>query len=112
VAANELIVARRYRDAIPLLEQLTHEYPDTVEAWVNLGYALIQNGAPAAAETPLKTALNLDPDQARARLYLGSVRVHAGDRRGAIDCFRTALKRKPDYALAYFNLGVTLADDG
>lgn len=44
-----LLIARRPRDAQPVLEQAIRDTPDLADAWTNLAWARLQNGDPAAA---------------------------------------------------------------
>jgi Tfp pilus assembly protein PilF len=44
-----LLIAKRPRDAEPVLEQAVKDAPDFGDAWTNLAWAKFQNGDPAAA---------------------------------------------------------------
>ncbi len=44
-----LLIAKRPREAQPVLEQAVKDAPDFGDAWTNLGWARLQNGDPAAA---------------------------------------------------------------
>ena len=44
-----LLIAKRPRDAQPVLEQAVKDAPDFADAWTNLAWARFQNGDPAAA---------------------------------------------------------------
>jgi len=44
-----LLIAKRPRDALPVLEQAVKDAPDFGDAWTNLAWARFQNGDPAAA---------------------------------------------------------------
>lgn len=44
-----LLIAKRPRDAQPVLEQAVKDTPDLADAWTNLAIARFQNGDPAAA---------------------------------------------------------------
>ena len=44
-----LLIAKRPRDAEPVLEQAVKDAPDFGDAWTNLAWARFQNGDPAAA---------------------------------------------------------------
>ena len=43
-----LLIAKRPRDAQPVLEQAVKDAPDFADAWTNLAWARFQNGDPAA----------------------------------------------------------------
>jgi len=44
-----LLIAKRPREAQPVLEQAVKDTPDLRDAWTNLAWARLQNGDPAAA---------------------------------------------------------------
>lgn len=44
-----LLIAKRPREAQPVLEQAVRDTPDFGDAWTNLAWARLQNGDPAAA---------------------------------------------------------------
>jgi Tfp pilus assembly protein PilF len=44
-----LLIAKRPREAQPMLEQAVKDTPDFGDAWTNLAWARLQNGDPAAA---------------------------------------------------------------
>ena len=44
-----LLIAKRPREAQPVLEQAVKDTPDFRDAWTNLAWARLQNGDPAAA---------------------------------------------------------------
>ena len=44
-----LLIAKRPREAQPVLEQAVKDAPDFRDAWTNLAWARLQNGDPAAA---------------------------------------------------------------
>jgi Tfp pilus assembly protein PilF len=44
-----LLIAKRPKDAQPVLEQAVKDAPDFADAWTNLAWARFQNGDPAAA---------------------------------------------------------------
>lgn len=78
--------------------------PDHVDAHVNLGRLLHEEGAPAAAEKHYRRALDLDPDHEIAAFNLGVALEDLGRFKDAIDAYLRALELDPQNADAHFNL--------
>lgn len=78
--------------------------PDHVDAHVNLGRLLHEDGAPAAAEKHYRAALELDPEHETATFNLGVALEDLGRLREAAIAYERALKLDPDNADAHFNL--------
>lgn len=57
-------------DAIPLLETLTEASPERWDAWTNLGVARLDCGDVTGAETALREALEINPDNPEAHYNL------------------------------------------
>ena len=58
-----LLIAKRPRDAQPVLEQAVKEAPDFTDAWTNLAWARFQNGDPAAACAAAEEAAKQRPSE-------------------------------------------------
>ncbi|WP_334506012.1 tetratricopeptide repeat protein [Bradyrhizobium sp. AZCC 1693] len=56
-----LLIAKRPRDALSVLEQAVKEAPDFGDAWTNLAWARFQNGDPVAACTAAEEAAKHRP---------------------------------------------------
>jgi predicted Zn-dependent protease len=56
-----LLIAKRPRDAQPVLEQAVKDTPDFGDAWTNLAWARLQNGDPAGACGAVGEALKQHP---------------------------------------------------
>jgi predicted Zn-dependent protease len=56
-----LLIAKRPRDAQPILEQAVKDTPDFGDAWTNLAWARLQNGDPAAACVAVDEAAKQHP---------------------------------------------------
>jgi tetratricopeptide (TPR) repeat protein len=78
--------------------------PDHVDAHVNLGRLLHEEGAPAAAEKHYRRALELDPDHEIAAFNLGVALEDLGRFKDAIEAYQRALELDPQNADAHFNL--------
>lgn len=71
-----LLIAKRPRDAQPVLEQAVKDTPDLGDAWVNLAWARLQNGDSAAACAAADEAVKQRPSR-NARTDLIAVRSSA-----------------------------------
>ena len=78
--------------------------PNHVDAHVNLGRLLHEEGAPAAAEPHYRAALRLDPDHDTAAFNLGVALEDLGRLREAADAYERAIALNPDNADAHFNI--------
>jgi Tfp pilus assembly protein PilF len=56
-----LLIAKRPKDAQPVLEQAVKDAPDFADAWTNLAWARFQNGDPAAACAAVEEAAKQHP---------------------------------------------------
>ena len=66
--------------AVPLLREAIEAHPGFVDAYMELGRALLDSGSdPAAAIQQFRTALNLDPERADAHYYAGLALRKKGD---------------------------------
>jgi Tfp pilus assembly protein PilF len=72
-----LLIARRPRDAQPVLEQAVKDAPDFGDAWTNLAWAQLQNGDPVAACAAAEEAAKQRPSNNAAN-DLTLVRNSAG----------------------------------
>jgi tetratricopeptide (TPR) repeat protein len=102
----------RLLDAVPLLQQTVHDYPDSYYAWLVYGRALIKQRNLKAAEQALSTALKLAPDSAETQFHLGVALYLQGNYRNAEAMFRSATELQPNYAQAHYNLGHCLLKKG
>lgn len=71
IAAEDLMAAGDWKNAVPLLEARNAGYPDEVETLADLGHAYAMTGEIDAAIEKLKIAVVLDPKHLEAHLYLG-----------------------------------------
>jgi tetratricopeptide (TPR) repeat protein len=78
--------------------------PDHIDAHVNLGRLLHEEGAPAAAEQHYRRAVELDPEHETAAFNLGVALEDLGRFKDAIDAYLRALELDPQNADAHFNL--------
>jgi Tfp pilus assembly protein PilF len=71
-----LLIAKRPRDAQPVLEQAVKDTPDFGDAWTNLAWARLQNGDPTAACVAADEAMKQRPS-GNARTDLNALRSSA-----------------------------------
>lgn len=77
--AREAIKARRWTDAIKLLEQAAGKSPNNADVFNLLGFSHRRVGALDKAFKHYKTALALDPNHKGAHEYIGEAYLLAGD---------------------------------
>ena len=112
VRAGILLEHGQVAESIAVSRQAVNEYPDTVEAWVKLGEALLRQGDLSGSKDALLNATRIEPLAVEAYFYLGSAANHREDYAEATSWFRKAVEIKPDYARAYYALGACLARQG
>jgi tetratricopeptide (TPR) repeat protein len=86
--------------------------PAHVDAHVNLGRLLHEDGVPAAAETHYRAALAVDPDHPVAAFNLGVALDDLGRLAEAADAYRRAIELDPDNPDAHYNLAGILERKG
>ncbi len=82
--------------------------PDFFEAHFNLGAILNVLGRFEEAETHLRRAIALNPQDVDAHFSLGAALYKQGRYAEALDATRVAIEQDPEYAKAHFNLGAIL----
>lgn len=95
-AADQLFVARRFGEAIPLYRRLLELTPDDVDARNDLGLALHYAGDTAAGLEVLRAGAAAAPEQQRLQLSLGFVALQAGDTQTARAALDRARALAPD----------------
>jgi len=73
VQAQGMVKAKRYTDAIPMLQSVIRAAPDNADALNLLGYSLRKTKDFGAAETAYNRALAADPKHLGALEYLGEL---------------------------------------
>lgn len=99
----------RFREAIPLLEQVIAKEPSLPIAYLQLGTAYTAVGDYEKAVPVLRKAAELRPDLTVPRYQLGSALFERGDFAGAATELETALAHMPEWAEARFLLATTYA---
>ena len=85
-----------YRQAVALA-------PDYLDAWLNLGCLLGDQGRPAEAVAAYRTALSYLPRQPLIHFNLGVALEDAGASREALDSYHACIELAPDFADAHYN---------
>jgi tetratricopeptide (TPR) repeat protein len=92
-AAVLMLHARQYEHAVTALHRVLALDPRLTEAHVNMGYALVGLGRPAAARDFFEAALALNPEQANAYYGLALAWEAQGDLPMATGAMRSYLHR-------------------
>jgi Tfp pilus assembly protein PilF len=78
------------------LGEALEAHPGFVDAYMELGRAVLESGGdPAAAISHFRTALNLDPERADAHYHIGLALQKTGDLRGAFEELKSAVSMAP-----------------
>lgn len=104
--ALQLMRARDYAQAEPLLATLTQRQPQLAGPWLNLGILYARTNRRSQAIQSLRQGLGLNPRSAPAQNQLGILLRESGELKAAEQTYQAALSTNPDYANAHLNLGV------
>ncbi|MCP5245994.1 MAG: tetratricopeptide repeat protein [Burkholderiales bacterium] len=86
--------------------------PDNVDACLNLGAILQQNGALIQAKEIYQRFIARKPNCAEVYCNLGITLNALGDQKNAIEAFKLAIQYKPELPVAHYNLGNALQIQG
>ncbi|MGH9535761.1 MAG: tetratricopeptide repeat protein [Terriglobales bacterium] len=98
--------------AIPQLQRLVRQFPQSPAVAETLGLAWVGDGQPAAALPWLRRAAALAPDSASALANVGITELRLGHRRRGIAALRRAVALAPDNFDNVYDLGQALASVG
>jgi tetratricopeptide (TPR) repeat protein len=101
----------RIEEAIAQYQGELRVNPRYLEAYNNLGRALLAKERPPDAEKQFRAAIRIQPNFAEAHNNLGGALYLQGKRKEAITEFREALRLRPDYDDARKNLDNIVAGD-
>src|ERR1700760_94010 len=110
--ATELIVERRFPDALLALRDVIKAQPNNPYAYHYLGAAFFEVGQREAARDAYTAAVRLAPDYLGARVALSNVLRMLGDAKGAIAQAKEALRRFPKDGDALHAAGLAHAAHG
>ena len=105
--AQRLLDKRRYREAVPLLNEIVANDPADFQAWTELGTAHLMGGDAAEAEKAYRRAIQERPTFVLALLNLGRLLKTQNKYAESIDPLLAAIQARPDSADAHFQLGDT-----
>lgn len=101
-----------WRDDESLFGHAIQVTAKNVDAYINYGVALENEGRPLDAIMQYKEAVTLAPSSYMARADLGNLLYYTGDTNGALEQFQQAVKLKPDSATLHDRLGSVLSSLG
>jgi tetratricopeptide (TPR) repeat protein len=95
-AAQQHLRASDAAAAIPLLREAIDAHPGFVDAYMELGRAVLESGGdPALAIRHFRNALNLDPELADAHFHIGVALRKMGDNSRALEELKSAVTMAP-----------------
>ena len=89
--AHELYNEGQYDEAIEVLREGLHVYPEAVELHVGMGYARLAREEFAWARRAFSGALSLEPDHEDALAGMGEVLLKLGETGSGVECFDRVL---------------------
>lgn len=98
-------------DSVRVLQDAAKKDPENVNAWVELGNALMDAKRFSEAVDAYGRALKIDPKNVDVRVDMGSCYRSIGRPDMAEKEYRKALEINPRHAMGHRNLGVVLAYD-
>lgn len=104
--ATDLLQARNYAEAIPLLQKVVDVAPGVSAPYINLAIAYRQTEQAGLAEKCLQSALELIPAHPVASNEYGLLLRQAGRFAEAREIYENSLGRFPDYQPLRKNLGI------
>ncbi len=96
----------QYQEAVPILEQVLKQEPNTPIAFLQLGRAYMSLKEYKKAVTPLRSLVEKKPDDAFARYELGCALVKTGDWDEALPHFEAAVSEMTGSAMMHFYLAL------
>ncbi len=109
IEAVALVRAQKANEALPLLLQLSADYPDARMVQMMLGQVYFNTGDREAARARFERALQLDNSTPRVYTFLGNYHMLKGEQTKARELFKVAWAKRPKgtapfgpgYGLAY-----------
>lgn len=96
----------RYGEALVSFARVTSRFPESAEAYYNLGVSELRGGRTDEAIADLEKAVQLNPDLAEALFALGECYFNKGESDKAIRTFSRTLEIKGQNARSYYDLGI------
>lgn len=84
-------------DAVGIIQNAVHRYPDDVQLWIGLGNALVDHarGLTPPAEFAYRRAAQLSPGHPAAPFFYGLALARSGERDRAVEIWKRILSRAP-----------------
>ena len=108
-AAQELIEARRFDEALKVLGTVTNDYPQAPEAYYGIGLVLNQGRRSQEAEVVLRENVRLAPDSAHGHEQLALALMAQQRFADATGVWHRAIQLMPTLGRAHHQLGVACA---
>jgi arylsulfatase A-like enzyme/Tfp pilus assembly protein PilF len=96
----------QFREAVPILEQVLEQEPNTPIAFLQLGRAYMSLREFQKAVTPLRSLVEMQPDDAFARYELGCALVKSGNWDDALPHFEAAVSKVTGSSMMHFYLAL------
>jgi arylsulfatase A-like enzyme/Tfp pilus assembly protein PilF len=96
----------QYQEAVPILEQVLEQEPNTPIAFLQLGRAYMSLKEYQKAVTPLRSLVEKKPDDAFARYELGCALVKSGNWDDALPHFEAAVSQVTGSSMMHFYLAL------
>lgn len=103
-----LLGSDRVAEALQWLLETIRDYPNSSQAWLLLGRALLRKGDVPAAESALRQSLQLKEEVPEAQFYLGIALLLQNKPKEALPYFRKATELQPNYPSAHYKMGECL----
>ncbi len=96
----------RYREAVPILEEVLQQEPHAVVAYLQLGRAYVSLKEYQKAIAPLQHVVEMTPDNSLARYELGCALVKTGRWNEAAPQFEAAVSQMDSSSMMHFYLAL------
>ena len=110
--ANDLLQSGKAIEAVQIYRHMLEEMPESAWTAYNLALALEATNDMRGAEDTLRTAVNMDPNQAKIQAELGRLELAKGDLQSAQKRLQSAVDLQPELVEARGNLAMLYAQKG
>ena len=96
----------KYKEATDSFLKVAEKFPDSIEAFYNLGVSYLRSGDAQSAIAALEKAIQLKQDAVEVYFALGECYFNLGQSEKAMEAFSKATNFDPNNPKAYYNLGI------
>lgn len=96
----------QYAQAVQSFEKVTARFPDSPEAFYNLGVSFLRNKETEKSILSLEKAVGLKPDMVEGYFALGEAYFNKEKKDKAMEAFSRTTQLQPANPKAYYNLGI------